>query len=418
MATAAAANRARATARRSGQLVVQAMEIEPFALAARQMEIDRHALRAVPWLARPKRRRLSPAPFAFLRGSTRLFYEILAARPDLAAGPDGDGWILGDMHLENVGAYPTDARDVVFGLNDFDEATIGPLRYDVLRFSTSVLLAARAFEATGAQAIALVEHAVAAYLQARAGEASPGVPALVAGLLDRARRRSNKKLLDDRAPFVRGRRSFVDADRYHDLGPDVLARVPALLSAYVAALGPRAPAKAAGWSVAAAAFRIAGNGSLGVLRIALLVRDQEGEERLLELKECHEPAPRALIEPPAGLWTHPGERAAAAARALCAAPPRLLAPVRLGDLSFLGRRLFPQEDKLAVRKLRLSAELDDLVSYIGHVLGESHARGVAALGGARVRPWTGGESASLIDRAVVLAGLFESIYLAWVRRDA
>jgi uncharacterized protein (DUF2252 family) len=393
------------------------MEFDPFALAARQMEIDREALRTLPWLAGYKKQRLSPGPFAFLRGSTRLFYEILAARPDLAAGPDGDGWILGDMHLENVGAYQTDAKDVVFGLNDFDEATIGPLRYDVLRFSTSVLLAARAFEATGAQAIALVEHAVAAYLQARAGNAAPRMPVLVADLLERARRRGNKELLDDRAPLVRGKRSFVDADRYHDLSPDILARVPALLEAYVAALGPRAPAKASGSTVAAAAFRIAGNGSLGVLRIALLVRDQEGDERLLELKECHEAAPSALFKAPAGRWTHPGERAAAAARALCAAPPRLLASVRLGDLSFLGRRLFPQEDKLAVRKLRLSVELDDLVSYIGYVLGEAHAHGVAGLGGARAPSWTGGEIASLIDRAVVLSGLFESIYLAWARRE-
>ena len=30
------------------------------------------------------------------------------------------------MHLENVGAYRSDADEVVFGLNDFDDATIGP----------------------------------------------------------------------------------------------------------------------------------------------------------------------------------------------------------------------------------------------------------------------------------------------------
>lgn len=45
------------------------------------------------------------SPHAFLRGAAPLFYEILAARPDLAAGPPGEGWIVGDMHLENVGAY-------------------------------------------------------------------------------------------------------------------------------------------------------------------------------------------------------------------------------------------------------------------------------------------------------------------------
>src|SRR5580704_15955835 len=115
-------------------------DFDPFALAARQADMDRDATQRIPALLDRKRLRLAPAPFAFLRGSAPLFYEILAARPDLAAGPAGDGWIVGDMHLENVGAYRNDADEVVFGLNDFDDATIGPLRCDVLRLSTSVLL--------------------------------------------------------------------------------------------------------------------------------------------------------------------------------------------------------------------------------------------------------------------------------------
>ena len=94
----------------------------------------------------PRRLRFSAVARA---SSTRSSPPGRGSRP----APEGDGWILGDMHLENVGAYQTDAKEVVFGLNDFDEATVAPLRHDVLRFSTSVLLAARAFEATGARAI-------------------------------------------------------------------------------------------------------------------------------------------------------------------------------------------------------------------------------------------------------------------------
>jgi uncharacterized protein (DUF2252 family) len=392
-------------------------ELDPFALAARQMEIDRDATKGFPWLSARKKERLSPGPFAFLRGSAPLFYEILAARPELATGPEGDGWIVGDMHLENVGAYRCDTDHVIFGLNDFDDSTIGPLRYDVLRFSTSVLLAGRAFQATGAQAIALVEHAVAAYLKARGGAAMPDPPPPVAKLVERVGTRSNKELLDDRAPVVHGHRRFERGDRYHDLGPDLEARVPALLAAYVAALGDRAPAKAAAWSVEDAAFRVAGNGSLGVLRVALLVRDGEGDERLLELKESRDPSPAAIVTPPAGRWSFSAERSVAAARALCKAPPRLLAAVRAGDASFVGRRLFPQEDKLAVEEMHVGAKLDELVAFIGHVLGAAHARGVASLGAPAPAPWTRAEVAAVIDHAVALAGLLEGVYLAWVRRS-
>jgi uncharacterized protein (DUF2252 family) len=393
-------------------------DMDPFALAARQVEIDREATKHLPALLERKKQRVAPSPHAFLRGSAPLFYEILAERRDLAAGPAGDGWIVGDMHLENVGAYRDDADEVVFGLNDFDDATLGPLRYDVLRLSVSVLLASRGFQATGRQAIGLVERAVGAYLKARGGAAAPPMPAPVLALVERARSRSNKALLDDRAPGQHGKRCFLRGERYHDLPPDIEARVPALLAAYVAALGDRAPGKAAEWKVEDAALRVAGNGSLGVIRLAVLVRDRAGDERLVELKECREPSTEALFQPPPGHWTHPAERCAGAARALCAAPPRRLAPVLVDGLSFVGRRLFPQEDKLDLGPMRAGAQLDALVAFIGHLLGAAHARGMAALGGPPPPTWTGAEVDAVIDHAVVLAGLFEGVYLAWVRRNA
>jgi uncharacterized protein (DUF2252 family) len=397
-------------------------DLDAFTLAARQADLDREATARMPWLLERKKARLAPAPFAFLRGSAGLFYEILAKRPDLAAGPPGDGWIVGDAHLENVGAYRDDDDEVVFSLNDFDDATIGPLYYDALRLSTSVLLAGRAFQTTGAEAIALVEHALEAYCAGRGGAPAPEPPEPVADLVDRAAGRTKKKLLDDRAPVGDGgRRAFLRGDRYHDLGPDLRARLPALLAAYVASLGDRAHGKASEWTIEDAAFRVAGNGSLGVLRIALLVQNREGDERLIELKECHAPSPDALFPAPAGHWRHPGERVANAARAMCASPPRLLAPVLVDELSFVGRRLFPQEDKVAVETMRAGAALDALVAYIAHVLGQGHARGVKALGlvahAAHMPPWTPAERGAVVDHAVELAGILEGVYLAWVRRN-
>jgi uncharacterized protein (DUF2252 family) len=263
----------------------------------------------------------------------------------------------------------------------------------------------------------MVERAVGAYLAALRGGAPPATPAPVARLVERVRERGNKELLDDRAPADHGRRHFVRGERYHDLPPDIEARVPALLTAYIAALGARAPAKASTWKVEDAAFRVAGNGSLGVLRVAVLVKNPDGDERLIELKECKDPSCDVLFQPPAGHWTHPAERCVAAARALCAEPPRLLAAVRLDELSFAGRRLFPQEDKVDLEARRAGAKLDELVAFFAHVLGAAHARGVAALGGQLPPSWTGDDTAAVIDHAVELAGMLEGTYLAWVRRN-
>jgi uncharacterized protein (DUF2252 family) len=394
-------------------------DLDAFALAARQIEIDRDHTAQVPALLDRKKVRLSPSPHAFLRGSAPLFYEILAARPDLAGGAPGDGWIVGDMHLENVGAYRNDADDVVFGLNDFDDAAVAPLRLDVLRLATSVLLAGRGFRATGAQSIALCEHLVGAYLKAIAGGPAPEEPQAVKDLILRARDRNRKALLDERAPQdAHGKRHFTRGERYLDLPPDLEARVPALLAAYVAALGDRAPGKAAEWKVEDAALRVAGNGSLGVLRIAILVRDHGGDDRLVELKECRRSSTEVLVPPKAGHWSNDAERVTHAARALLPAPPRHLAAVSFEGRVFAGRRLFPQEDKLALDTMHAGAALDGLVQLIGHLLGAAHARGLAALGAPPAKPWTHDEVSALIDHAVVLAGLLEGVYLAWVRRSA
>ncbi len=53
---------------------------------------------------------MSASPLAFLRGSAPLFYEMLAADPDLASGPAGEGVIQGDAHLENFGAFSSPWR--------------------------------------------------------------------------------------------------------------------------------------------------------------------------------------------------------------------------------------------------------------------------------------------------------------------
>jgi uncharacterized protein (DUF2252 family) len=77
-------------------------------LADRQLTLDRDRTKRFPDLFIRKMQRMSASPLAYLRGAAPLFFEILEARPDLSAGPGGEGWIVGDMHLENVGAYRPD----------------------------------------------------------------------------------------------------------------------------------------------------------------------------------------------------------------------------------------------------------------------------------------------------------------------
>src|SRR3954463_14597135 len=92
---------------------------------------------------RRKFRKMAASPFAFYRGSASIFYA------DLTAGYADDSfldertsrvWIHGDLHAENFGTYMNSSGQLVFNVNDFDEAYVGPFSWDLKRFAASVAL--------------------------------------------------------------------------------------------------------------------------------------------------------------------------------------------------------------------------------------------------------------------------------------
>src|ERR1700685_2987397 len=89
-----------------------------------------------------KHEQMAAGLFPFFRGT---FYRWLQMWPEgcgeLAQAPT----ILsvGDLHVENFGTWrDTDGR-LVWGVNDFDEASLYPYTMDLVRLATSALLAAQ-----------------------------------------------------------------------------------------------------------------------------------------------------------------------------------------------------------------------------------------------------------------------------------
>jgi uncharacterized protein (DUF2252 family) len=386
--------------------------VRAFELARRQIELDREACAWLPVLFERKRARLRESPHAFLRGTARLFYEVLAARPELAEGPPGEGVLVGDMHLENVGAYRTDDGQTVFDLNDFDDSTLGPWRIDLLRAMTSVILVLHTFQVSGADAIGWAQSLLRGYREALFESRPPAeiMPAPMLKLVEKSSRRSKEELLDARAPKKKGQRHFLRGERYVDLSPALIEQLPALLRAYTEALGARAPEHAGDWTIVDAAQRIAGTGSLGCIRIAMLLQDRPGNERIVELKQEGAPSLEALVGPKE--TRTPSERVVAGGRALVDHPPRFLAalaPTPSG-LSFIGRQLFPQEDKLALAEVP-SEQLGAVARAVGRVLGTAHARGGPKP--RTVEPWSDRDGDELLVRAIELAGVFAAIQQAY-----
>src|SRR6187431_2141188 len=92
---------------------------------------------------RRKFRKMAASPFAFYRGSASLFYadQVGAYRDDSFLDERTSRvWIHGDLHAENFGTYMNSSGVLVFNVNDFDEAYVGPFSWDLKRLAASVAL--------------------------------------------------------------------------------------------------------------------------------------------------------------------------------------------------------------------------------------------------------------------------------------
>jgi uncharacterized protein (DUF2252 family) len=398
------------------------LSIDPIRLARRQLEMDRERTSRFDHLLGHKIERMTASPLAFLRGSAPLFYDMLDGHPKLAKGPSGEGWLVGDAHLENFGVYRPDAlwaakrtgkhavKDaVVFDLNDFDEAIVGPWRLDVLRLVTSLVLGGREVGADGPRTLGLCDALVDAYVGAAFHERkSAAIPPVVSSLLDKVRRRSRKELLDARTNVIRRQRRFVRGKRYRDISAKTRAKAERAFAKYARRLPDAQLAPERALEVIDVAFRVAGTGSLGCTRLAILVRGKGGEDGawIFDMKEEGTPAAACLARVPP---LEPAERVCAAVRACVARPPRMMGHTRLRGSSMFVRRLAPQEDKLDLRALRME-DLMPLARHLGALLGSAHRRGARR---PPQRPWSAEECRGLLANAIALAGAHEAAYLAY-----
>src|SRR6187402_2694103 len=104
--------------------------------------------------------RMLTSPFSFLRGAAA----IMAA--DLQANGKTTGinvQACGDMHVANFGVFASAERNLVFGINDFDETLPGPWEWDLKRLVASIVASGRFLGAGKASCSKAVMAAVSSY---------------------------------------------------------------------------------------------------------------------------------------------------------------------------------------------------------------------------------------------------------------
>ena len=124
--------------------------------------LEQQAETRVPELVPVRYGRMLVSPFTFYRGAALLMAGDLASSPRSGITTQ----LCGDAHLMNFGGFGSPERNLVFGINDFDETLPGPWEWDVKRLAVSFAIAGRDNGHSAKQRMKVMLTLLAAYRNA------------------------------------------------------------------------------------------------------------------------------------------------------------------------------------------------------------------------------------------------------------
>jgi len=339
--------------------------------------------------------RMAASPFAFLRGSACVMAADLSTSPITGIPVVMDG----DAHLNNFGFYGTPSREVVFDLNDFDEAVVGPWEWDLKRLVASVNVAGRQNGLNRRERSAAVVRCVQGYrfnanrlqdmgvldvwyLHAYPGRENPMVKidpksrAVLTKTVAKALRTDNRNLL----PKVADRKGDGSWSFRND--PPVLTRVSKetkakvieTLNQYAFTLGPERRMMLGRYHVADVAHRVVGVGSVGTRAyLVLLFGVGDDDPLFLQVKESVAPAHAPYLPPVPEEFRHQGKRVVTGQHALQASSDPMLGYASMDGRDYHVRQMKNLKASIPVEWLT-GASFNFYAWACAIILARAHAR--------------------------------------------
>ncbi|MGA5301199.1 DUF2252 domain-containing protein [Nucisporomicrobium flavum] len=340
---------------------------------------------------RRKFRKMAASPFAFYRGSASLFYADMtgAFRDDRFLDERTSRvWIHGDLHAENFGTYMNSSGQLVFNVNDFDEAYVGPFIWDLKRFAASVALIGYSKALSDDVITSLVTTFAGAYLTELRAIAHGGDDAIGSITLDNAdgvlRRVLQEARLNTRVDLLAAQTTIDEYERRFSLGDGVYdvdeataATVTAAFQNYLHTL----PSQGTGVSANIKDIKLrkgVGIGSAGLPSYNLLL---EGHTQALEndviiyMKQAQIPAVARWIddERVRGYFQHQGHRTAESQRALQAHADPWLGYTELNGVGQLVAEVSPYAADLDWSDVNEPEDLTGVLADLGRAVARMHS---------------------------------------------
>lgn len=379
-------------------------------------------------LVRTRRLKMARSAHAYVRGSTRQFYDWLASTP--ARVPEGPSvWICGDCHVGNLGPLADSKRRVAIQIRDLDQTVIGNPAHDLIRLGLSLASAVRGSDLPGVATARMLESLMAGYQAALLepeDKRMSRAPDAIQDLLAHSVRRRWPELAQERLkaaggviPLGKRFWPLEASERQALIGLFEATPTGSLLTHH------RHRAREEPITLVDAAYWMKGCSSLGRVRYAALIQIGSGKHAPLGLVDIKAAVTAAAPRTPdADMPRDNAERVVAGARALSPNLGDRMLFGRLGDQAVTLRELAPQDLKIELARTT-PEEAACLARYLGEVVGRAHGRQMAE---EQRQDWSSvlsrGATRSLDaptwlwSSVVELLGLHEAAYLEHCRQYA
>ncbi|MCP5502322.1 MAG: DUF2252 family protein [Leptospiraceae bacterium] len=351
-----------------------------------------------------KYEKMSLSPYNFLRGTALHFYDFHRERllQSEFYSVATETFIQGDLHLSNYGAFLNSAGEIVYDLNDFDEASIQSYLYDVWRLGSCVLIAGRHNFFTEEELSELLEETLESYLDSienfRKEEAiefriqKENADGKLDEFLESVeKKKSRKKMLELWTGISKGEAKFLsesEKPELQSLSSDLLKQIKEAIEVYCCSLEKEPGERKDYFTVLDAAQRLgSGIGSYGTNRYYVLIRGERGGDtcRILDIKEQAFPTIYSFLSRDEQdkfkkMFPIQGKRVIEAEKSILYRADKHLGYIQLNEKSFSVRERSPYKESLEIEKLDTVKKFEKLVKQWTKILAASHVRGSLPIG--------------------------------------
>ncbi|HEX7189566.1 MAG TPA: DUF2252 domain-containing protein [Actinomycetes bacterium] len=345
------------------------------------------------WLVPVRVGRMAASPYAFLRGAAAIHAADFAELPSTRITPV----ICGDAHLGNFGFYASPERELVFDLNDFDEAHPGAWEWDLRRLTSSVWVAGRQNGSTEQDCERAARECVAAYrkhiayladrpLIARSYERvdvdrlrGTATDESLLKEIERAAKRAKRRTSDRALPrFTEerdgARRIVEEPPVITHLPPAEHDRIAAALDDYLGTLPAHWARILGGYSVVDIAHKVVGVGSVGLRAyVALCEGSSPDDVVFLQLKQARRSVVAPYVHGAAPHHAHQGQRVVEYQQALQTVSDPFLGWTTVGEHQYYVRQFRDMKGAITIDGIDPGA-LTDYAGICGFLLAKGHSR--------------------------------------------